>query len=778
MYLLLARLWRFAKLYWLVVPILLAGFITGKLLPISEHAQRSWAYLAGDARNPIVDTMLWASVIGIIFVLFRRWMLDDGHTARSEAGDAARVGHVPPHYLLDDAPIPRAEEDELERMEFARNLAPMLVLPNGAKSIVVALEAPWGEGKTSFITLVSKVLRTHPDNPVVVRFSPWYLVSADQLVRAFLSHLLAEVEPEGSRAHEAVKELANYADALEVILPSGAGAAIGTILAGSLKPVNLQDSKDQLERALQLLGRPIVVVIDDIDRLPKEEIRLIFQLVKNVCDFARVAYLLAFDPRPVDRALTFDGMYDDGRDYRDKIVQASVPLPRITYSQREMFLTTRLAQRLESWQLDPDGDDTSVLEAGKALVCRMLRTPREVKRVLNAFCIACKNLRGEVNCGDILVFEALRLRFPNVANEIQRRPQSITRDRVFDEEKLISDYAREVDVVGEGKEGWREQLLKDFQRFYPDPGDSTLLEDVLRFLFPESMPPRESAQTTRINAPRRLASYEALGSYLSKGLTKRSVSAKSIKAFVEGSADRAALIEDPIATNTFAYWFSYLEREIPYIETRAVLEMLRVLNSAANTLWARSRVSVIDDIGRLAARLLPDLGESDTHSVLTYLTTGADSIALGEDVLMRLLRQANMWKGGKYFWPERGDSLRNKEGVTWITANVLADWTARWRQTAGTLSMDFLMTRVPDGLSVLFRMGQFESPPYALVRRSVASYLTTPEAAKEFANQFGPGMSTSGVEFLVEDQVRFLTLLDQSDADVYLKDKFKKKDGG
>ena len=70
----------------------------------------------------------------------------------------------------------------------------------------------------------------------------------------------------------------------------------------------------------------IVVVIDDIDRLTPDEIRLVFRLVKAVANFPQTIYLLAYDGPVITHALGDPGL-QDGKDYLDKIVQLSLPLP-------------------------------------------------------------------------------------------------------------------------------------------------------------------------------------------------------------------------------------------------------------------------------------------------------------------------------------------------------------------------------------------------------------------------------------------------------------------
>ena len=56
--------------------------------------------------------------------------------------------------------------------------------------------------------------------------------------------------------------------------------------------------RSNVEKALAALDRPLVVVVDDIDRLTYAEIRDIFTLVRLTANFPNVIYILAFDQAP------------------------------------------------------------------------------------------------------------------------------------------------------------------------------------------------------------------------------------------------------------------------------------------------------------------------------------------------------------------------------------------------------------------------------------------------------------------------------------------------
>lgn len=67
------------------------------------------------------------------------------------------------------------------------------------------------------------------------------------------------------------------------------------------------------------MDQRIIVLIDDIDRLRREEVRELVKLVRLTGDFPNIVYVLAFDRKRVELALGDDD--ETGRAYLEKIVQ-------------------------------------------------------------------------------------------------------------------------------------------------------------------------------------------------------------------------------------------------------------------------------------------------------------------------------------------------------------------------------------------------------------------------------------------------------------------------
>src|SRR5581483_12027624 len=88
----------------------------------------------------------------------------------------------------------------------------------------------------------------------------------------------------------------------------------------------LDKQKAKVGKALSTLDKPIVVLIDELDRVEEAEIKIMAQVVRSIADFPQIAYVLAYDEQRVLQALG-NGHEERGRSYLEKIVQLQFPLP-------------------------------------------------------------------------------------------------------------------------------------------------------------------------------------------------------------------------------------------------------------------------------------------------------------------------------------------------------------------------------------------------------------------------------------------------------------------
>jgi predicted KAP-like P-loop ATPase len=190
-----------------------------------------------------------------------------------------------------DNPIRKAEDDVLGRTKVARSFAEQTLALDATEGVVVGVLGPWGSGKTSFINLAREHLeRAGVD---VLDFNPWMFSGAEQLVAAFFVELSAQLKVRPALA-DVGKDLEDYGEAfsgmgwLPLVGPwIERGRAATNILAKVLqhRKEGIGGRRAKVKKALAALDRPVVVVVDDIDRLTTAEIRDIFKLVRLTANF-------------------------------------------------------------------------------------------------------------------------------------------------------------------------------------------------------------------------------------------------------------------------------------------------------------------------------------------------------------------------------------------------------------------------------------------------------------------------------------------------------------
>jgi hypothetical protein len=234
-------------------------------------------------------------------------------------------------YLQSDEPITRRSEDRLNRARLAEAIAEQVLHSPRGQGFVIALNGPWGSGKTSVLNMIEESVE-EASATVVLRFNPWLFSGTEQLVGRFLQELsaqLGEKADEGGdeRLRKLGERLAGYGD---VLVPLGWVPLLGPWLsrAGALavafgrrpkekpQPSALAEQR-QIRAALEELGRRILVIVDDLDRIEPDQIRDVVRLIKLVADFPNVTYLVAYDAEKVAAALADD--VQTGREYLEKI---------------------------------------------------------------------------------------------------------------------------------------------------------------------------------------------------------------------------------------------------------------------------------------------------------------------------------------------------------------------------------------------------------------------------------------------------------------------------
>ncbi|MDR4485727.1 MAG: P-loop NTPase fold protein [Nitrospirales bacterium] len=375
------------------------------------------------------------------------------------------------HQFSADRPITQTDEDLLGRDGFSESLAAAIKGWQGKDSLVRALYGPWGSGKSSVKNMVLQTLRSPSQTPIrIVEINPWQWSGQNQISDGFFREIglaLGKTDPSEDSKKLAAK-WAEYAarwktgsfaasgflklivvlvlvisamglssllenEWLKVFQPIIGSVAlflfalellygyIGTFsekIASEFEArskiyiQSFTDQKKELAILLRELKSPILVVIDDIDRISPEEIRLIFQLVKANADFPNLVYLLLFQRDIVEGGLNYQPAIN-GKEFLEKIVQLGFDIPRIERTRLEKVLFAGLDELLANEIVNKRFNKKRWQNLFVGGLQPYFQTLREVYRYLGTLSFHISLFRGagsfEVNPVDLIALEVLRV---------------------------------------------------------------------------------------------------------------------------------------------------------------------------------------------------------------------------------------------------------------------------------------------------------------------------------------------------------------------------------
>ncbi|WP_130907565.1 P-loop NTPase fold protein [Pseudomonas sp. Sample_16] len=332
------------------------------------------------------------------------------------------------------------DSDQLSRGGFAEIATSSLRKVPSTSGFVLSIEGPWGSGKSSVLAMIQAMLEREDTRhrPVIVHFNPWLIGEKEALLRQFLYSIAKAIKlndhsKDGLKVAKELKAYSKVFDVLKYIpgaepwaslfksVMEATGDATGAI--AEYKAPDIEEKKQCVEAALLRFDRPVIVFIDDVDRLFPAEVFEMIRIIKAVGGLPRVGYVVAWDSAYVTGALTNLNV-PQASSYLDKIVQVRMPLPNLSLSARAKLFDSALER------LDPKATQSYFEGQGKRLgylyhlgLRDLLEQPRDLARVFNAVRMMEPLLRGEIVFADILGIAALSVKAPSVYELLKSKPQ-------------------------------------------------------------------------------------------------------------------------------------------------------------------------------------------------------------------------------------------------------------------------------------------------------------------------------------------------------------------
>lgn len=628
--------------------------------------------------------------------------------------------------------------DALGRAHFAKALSKALLSVSSGDGLVVGVEGSWGSGKSTIIGFVKSHLADFCEDgaaPIVVDFNPWMVSNTGAIVDALVTQIAAAIQLGPGTAEKGVnagQKLLGYVglighlkhlkylkyvpgagwaaniaeDVAEAAESVGKGSKAAQDALSEVKELlpglDLSKRKAEVVEALRELDRPIVVFVDDVDRLPADEIRTIVQAIKAVADFPRTTYLLAYD-RDVVAAALGSGNEAVGLSYLEKIVQVAYPIPPLFQHQIMGFASDQIGRLLRSLDIELRPYEAANLQQAMGLVTKLSRQPRDVVRLANRLMLSLPATHGEVNAVDVIVFEALSQRFPAIRESVHRHPADFVGSSFRgDTGDTIEDYwqvfLQSEDQKKDSPAWERHMPLKD----------ADAAKKACGFLFPGRKDgDRVPEDRLRLADPDRLARFFRMASLESVP------EARDMHECLADPAKLAASLEG-LESAELSQRLEWLYNYVPSCVSIDANGCVEALAKAASELADAKALTagLVDPLGKLLERLLR-AESADTRSPILLEIAKTAPISVAERSVFHAAAEQGKW----FIRPqmEKSPEAQLVQDGGAVDAAIGA-WSTRIRAQAedGTLAGD------PELLSVLFRFAQLNyafAETYGIVAR-------------------------------------------------------------
>lgn len=382
---------------------------------------------------------------------------------------------TPQLYFIADEEIVDEKDDLLASEAQAKSFAETVLASGAHPGLVFGVDGPWGVGKTSFINLAERYWACAQDRAIVCRFEPLRYASepdlADRLIRDLSAAIQRKVfapefRPAASRYSRLIKGKADV-------------SFLGFKLSLEPSQETVDELLDDIDEVLRRIGRRVIIVIDDLDRLDAKTTNNVLFATRRTFKLSQATYVLCYDTE------ILAGSKEEGsraREFLEKFVTVKLSLFIDSSSIRDFL--TRDWQRADN-QLGSIPSDTmlklgavlnelaSILDGDLAAkYLPLVGDLRKVKRFVNAMLLMQLERsdlgRTDFNKRDLINLIFLHLNYPGLfrriyAEETEGRCGTFSVRREYEErEYKFKNSAEFSTLVAEQQEAARFLLTQLF----------------------------------------------------------------------------------------------------------------------------------------------------------------------------------------------------------------------------------------------------------------------------------------------------------------------------
>lgn len=351
-----------------------------------------------------------------------------------KGGKRPKLNSNPENSFAEDSPLEN-ENDDLGYKAYAKTISKRIKGSSfDNNSFAIGINGRWGTGKSSFINLLKKNFEAEKGKSEIIEidFNPWRSYSPEMITKDFF----ATVESELGKYHSSISRLLiNYSNKLVAYQSNAFTQAAQAVIASVTGVDSIDELHKQIKAALKDIGKKLIVYIDDVDRLDKDEILEVIRLVRNTANFPYTFFVVAYDRDYLINALESHNVHNK-ESFLEKIFQIEITLPyyrkQLLYDKVIENLVTRfpkpVSKEIEKI-LSADKDAIPSSTSFYSCVINTFDNMRDVVRYTNSVLLNLEMLtdkksgdfKMEIDLIDFLKIEILRLKYPSLYTDLKNR---------------------------------------------------------------------------------------------------------------------------------------------------------------------------------------------------------------------------------------------------------------------------------------------------------------------------------------------------------------------
>ncbi|MDC1105171.1 P-loop NTPase fold protein [Prolixibacteraceae bacterium] len=292
--------------------------------------------------NGIVEISLinYGFRYGIVFVVLATVIWSKYFNKNKDVGDEKKGAG-----LLVDKEVGGFDDLFPSRQQLVRILCDKIVAFDCSRSISIGITSRWGNGRSSLINGLKDYM--NKDNEIIwVDYKPWFAKNVDDVTIHFINSLASALKPYHGGLSSSLKR---YKQLLLNIDNGSRGKIWNSFDIFFDVNRDLESQFKLLDTSILKIGRKIIVVMDDLDRLTGDELMACLKILRVTGSFRNVIFLVAYDLEYVQNQVAVKMSFDEAqsKQYLEKFFQLNIPVLEMLKSEKRELLWTFFTNKLK-----------------------------------------------------------------------------------------------------------------------------------------------------------------------------------------------------------------------------------------------------------------------------------------------------------------------------------------------------------------------------------------------------------------------------------------------